>query len=62
MMLNFKKNDYACFSFTTNEDEVDIAEGNILEVDAESLVIAYNNVVGRATPTRVALNRIIDVF
>ena len=57
----FRKNEYACFAFELN-GVVDIAEGNILSVDDNEVVIAYNNVQGPPTPTSVSLRSIVDVF
>ena len=58
----FQKNDYACFTFTANNGEVDIADGIIVETDNDSLIIDYNNVHGPATRMRIVLNQINDVF
>ena len=57
----FRKNDYACFAFELN-GVVDIAEGNVLEIDDHEVVIAYNNVAGAPTPTSISLKSIIDIF
>jgi hypothetical protein len=57
----FQRNEYACFAYEV-DGIMDIAEGNILDVDNDSIVIAYNNVRGPATPTRVLLNTIVDIF
>lgn len=57
----FRRNEYACFAFEV-DGVVDIAEGNVLEVASDSVVIAYNNVRGPATPTRVSIDTIIDIF
>ena len=54
------KNKYACFAYTRNDGGVDIADGIVLEVDSESVTIAYDNVIGPATPTQIGLSQIIS--
>ncbi len=58
----FQKNEYTCFTFTTDNGEVDIADGIIIETDNDSIVINYNNVRGPATRMRIGLNQISDIF
>lgn len=58
----FQKNGYACFTFTTDDGEVDIADGIIVETDDDSVIIDYNNVHGPATRMRIGLSQIGDVF
>ena len=58
----FKKSEYAWFTYTTDNGEVDIADGTIVETDNDSVVIDYNNVHGPATRMRIGLNQIGDVF
>lgn len=58
----FRKNEYACFTFTTDNGEVDIADGIIVETENDSVVIDYNNVRGPATRMRIGLNQIGDIF
>lgn len=60
--MNIQVNQYACFAYTTQTGDVDIADGNVVEVDNDSVVIDYNNVIGPATPMRIGLNSIIEQF
>lgn len=55
-MLN--KNEYACFAYTRADGGTDIADGIVLELDSESVTIAYDNVIGPATPTQIGLSQI----
>lgn len=58
----FRKNEYACFTFTTNDGEPDIADGNIVEVGPNSIVIDYDNVHGPATRMRIKLSQIHSIY
>ena len=57
-----RKNEYACFTYTTDDGDPDIADGNIVEVDPESIVIDYDNVFGPATRMRISLNQIHTIY
>ena len=51
-------NEYACFAYTRSDGGTDIADGIVLEIDSESVLIAYDNARGPATPTRIGLSQI----
>lgn len=57
-----KRNEYACFAYTRDDGGVDIADGIVLEIDSQTVLIAYKNVRGPATPTRIGLSNIIDLL
>ena len=56
--LTMTKNEYACFAYTRSDGGTDIADGIVLEIDSESVLIAYDNARGPATPTRIGLSQI----
>ena len=58
----FQKNEYSCFTYTNDNGEVDIADGIIVDVKNDSVVIDYNNVHGPATRMRIGLSQIGDIF
>ena len=57
-----RQNEYACFTYTTDNGESDIADGNIVEVDSKSVVIDYDNVFGPATRMRIRRSQIHTIY
>ena len=58
----FQKNEYACFTFTTDNDEIDIADGNIVEVNSKFVLIDYDNVFGPVTRMQIRRSQIHTVY
>ena len=59
--MQFRKGQYAAFAFETAGD-VDLAEGSILDVLNNAIVIAYNNVRGPSTKMTIPFNSILERF
>jgi hypothetical protein len=58
----FRKNEYAAFTYEMDSGDVDLVEGNIVDVDSRYVTIADNNVRGSATIKRVSKKSVLDVF
>ena len=59
--MNFRKGQYAAFAFET-DCGVDLAEGNILDVLSDAIVVAYNNVRGPVTKMTIPFTNILERF
>ncbi len=62
MQKMLKLNNYACFAYALDGGDVDIADGNVLEIDSHNVTIAYENARGPVTPTRISLSSILEHF